>query len=54
MTTETEGTYDKNNWLNIWITDPDMKKRLRVLAAEKDMSMSQYVRTILERHLNDG
>jgi len=46
--TEKDSKYDRNHYLNVWLPDPELKKRLRIRAAEADVSISEYVRVALE------
>ena len=41
---------DGTEWVNTYI-EPEVKKKLRILAAEKEVSVAQLVRSLIEDYV---
>lgn len=50
---EGDNNLTAGTWLSVWI-ETDTKRWLRMQAARHDMSMSQYIRRIVEEHRESG
>lgn len=48
---DTNSKYQRNNYLHVWLPDPELKKKIRVAAANADVSISDWVRQVLEKAL---